>query len=156
MSVVACSSRSIGAIANVLQERAEYGATEYDITPRASQFGKTVDQGANAGICVFRVRRVPRVDSRFGEYAPHVELGGCILLPKIRLESCELLWSPGGPDDVETPRASFGTVARATFEVLGLNLSILAEREEDVECEVVVVDVDGRCLLDGKATKDHG
>lgn len=156
VGAVACSSRSIGATANVLQQRAEHGATEYDITPRASQFGKGVDQDTNAGICVFCVRRVPRVDSRFGEYAPHMELRSRILLPKIRLESCELLWSPGGPDDVETPRASLGTVARTAFEVLGLNLGIFAEGEEDVECKVVEVDVDGRRLLNGKATKDHG
>jgi hypothetical protein len=156
MSAVARSSRSIGTIANVLQQRAEYGGTEYDITPWASQFGKSVNQRANAGICVFRVCGVPRVDSRFGEYAPHVELRGRILLSKMRLESSELLWSPGGPDNVETPRASFGTVARAAFEVLSLNLGILAEWEEDVEREVVVIDVDGRRLLNGKATKDHG
>ena len=85
-----------------------------------------------------------------------MELRRRVLLPEIRLERRELFGRSGGPDDVETPRAGFGEVAGAALEVLGLDLRVLAEREEDVEREVVVVGIDGRCLLDGEAADDHG
>ena len=85
-----------------------------------------------------------------------MELRRRVLLPEMRLERRELFGSSRSPDGVETPRAAFGEVARAALEVLGLDLRVLAEREEDVEREVVVVGIDGRRLLDGEAADDHG
>jgi len=149
-------SPSIGATANVFQQRAEYVTTHYRITLRTTQFGEGIDQGADASTCVFRILRVPPVDSSVRKDAPHVELRRRVLLPEMRLERRELFGSSGSPDGVETPRAALGQVARAALEVLGLDLRVLAEREEDVEREVVVVGIDGRCLLDGDAADDHG
>lgn len=85
-----------------------------------------------------------------------MELRSRVRLPETRLERGELSWSSGGPHHVETPGATFGEVARAALEVFGLDLRELAEREEDVEREVVVVRIDGRCLFDGEAADDHG
>lgn len=46
---------SVGTTMEVLELRAEYGAAEYCITARTSQFGERIDQGANPSICVFHV-----------------------------------------------------------------------------------------------------
>ncbi len=95
----------------VLKQRAEYGAAEYCITIRTSQFGKSINQGPNPGICVFRVQRVPRVDASFGKYTPYMQLRGYIFLPEMRLEGRKLLGRSCGPDEIVAPGATFGEVA---------------------------------------------
>ena len=148
---------SVGATIKVLEQRAEYGAAEYRIVVvRTPQLGKSVDKGANPGIRVFRVLRVARVDAGVGKYAPHVQLGGRALLAEVQVEGGELLGRSARLDEVVTPGAGFGEVAGAAFEVLCLDLCVLAEREENVEHGIVKVEIKGRCLLDGKATDDHG
>ena len=154
--VASPSPSSIGATADLFQKRTEYVTAKYRITLWTTQFGEGIDQGADASTRVLRILRVPPVDSSARKDAPHVELRRRVLLPEIRLERRELSGRSGGPHHVETPRAAFGEVARAALEVLGLDLRELPEREEDVEREVVVVGIGGRCLLDGEAADDHG
>ena len=149
-------SPSVAAIVKVLEQRAEDGAAEHRIVAGTPQFGKSLDEGANPGIRVFRVQRVARVDAGVGEHAPHVQLRRRVRTPEMRVEGGELLGRSGGPDEVVAPGARFGEVARAAFEVLRLDLGVLAEREEDVEHVLVVAEIQGRRLLDGKAADDHG
>jgi hypothetical protein len=74
----------------------------------------------------------------------------------MRFEGRELLGRTDGPDETVTPRTAFGEVTRAALEVLCLDLGVLAEREKDVEYEIVIINIHGRCLLDRKAANDHG
>jgi hypothetical protein len=135
------SSPSVSATVDVLKQRAEDGATKHGITARIGHFGKSIDQGANPRVRILCVKRVTRVDAGLGEHAPHVQLRGRVFLPEMRLEGGELFGRSGGPDDVEAPRARLGEVARAAFEVLFLDVGVLAEREEDVERVIVIIGI---------------
>ena len=140
----------------VLEQRAKYGAAEYRITARTSQFRKRIDQGANPSIRAFRVQRVTRVDAGVGKHAPHMQLRGRVFLPEMRVEGRELFGRSRGPDEIVAPGTAFGEVARAAFEVLSLDLGVFTEGEEDVEREIVVVEIHRRGALDRKTANDHG
>ena len=140
----------------VLEQCVEYVAAKHRIVAGTPQFGKSLDEGADPGVRIFRVQRVARVDAGVGEHASHVQLRRRVRTPKMRVEGGELLGRPGGPDEVVAPGARFREGARAAFEVLRLDLRVLAEREEDVEHVLVVAEIQGRCLLDGKSADDHG
>jgi len=45
---------------------------------------------------------------------------------------------------------------QAALEVLGLDLRILTKQEEDIKHKVVVVGIDGQCLLNREAADVHG
>jgi len=95
---------SVRAIVDVLEEGAECSAAEHRIAARAAQFGKRVDEGADACVGIVRVPRVTGVNAGVCEHGPHVELRRRVCFPpEVRLEGGELLGRSGLSDDVEAP-----------------------------------------------------
>ena len=157
--------RLLGALVNLLQECAEDGTAEYGVAFRAWHLWHRVDERVNSLIRRRFVLRIHRVDTKLNEDVLDACLSLGVLPPIVGVEDRALCGIGTREGRVDAPRALVVHDVRANLadllrrpgvvEEVILDLEVLAERDEDVQRNLVEVWICLVLLLGGEAAEEQ-